>query len=252
MKPLRLTAIVVSVVSLGAMSAFAIAFGAKTPVASEVGYSGDRALTAGLGGMVTAPVEAPLPTEAVPTPSAAAPTVPAAPSQQAERLEKAVVSAPPPPPAQCQGDCSVPFDGTIPGAPGSALDPRGHYHLECPGVLEVVPGTKGEATCTLSSSGFKGPVTLDCGSPDGLICTEPNGVVVNLGLNQRVPVKFYVDVSVGALAGPYTLYVRHDGDASPKLPMPYLLQVMVPNMLPPCGTALPLNCYMDPSRLVTG
>lgn len=134
--------------------------------------------------------------------------------------------------------------------PGSALDPRGRYHLVCPGVLEVVPGTKGEATCTLSSTGFKGPVTLDCGSSDGLICTEPNGVVVNLGLNQQVPVKFYVDVPVGAVAGPYTLFVRHDGDASPKLPMPYLLQVMVPNMLPPCETALPLNCYMDPSRIV--
>lgn len=121
----------------------------------------------------------------------------------------------------------------------------------CQGTVEVAPGTRGVGNCTLwSFNGFKGPVTLHCSSPDGVICSEPNGAVVNIGANQQVPVKFDIDVPVGAVAGPHTLFVYHDGDAYPKFPTPFLLQIVVPNMLPPCQTALPLNCYMDPSRLV--
>jgi hypothetical protein len=133
---------------------------------------------------------------------------------------------------------------------GSQADPRGSYNLRCGGTVTILAGESGVVACTVEShGGFKGPVTLDCEAFDGLICNEGAATVI-LEEYQDVPVKFYVEVPAGAYPSEYILHVHHDGDMRYKFPVPYAFLVNVPNTLPPCETVLPLNCYMDPSRLV--
>lgn len=251
-----MAAAVLSIFLMGGMSAFVLSIGSEATENPQTAYSGDKAVAAGLGAMGAAPVESAPAPEAIPSSAPVAPepsqpvrsSTPKTPSSPAAAGAPATGS----PSTSCRQGCGVAFNGLPPGEPGSAVDPKGNYYLDCQGPVEIVPGNRGVVDCTLVSYyGFDGPVTLDCESSDGLTCTEPNGVVVNIGRDQTVAVKFFIDVPLGADPSPYTLFVRHNGDAFPKHPVPFLIQIVVPNTLPPCQTtALPLNCYMDPSKLI--
>jgi hypothetical protein len=138
---------------------------------------------------------------------------------------------------------------------GSALDQRGSYYMQCPlEFMTILPGQSGQMTCNLISEHFQGPVTLVCMPHPGFTCTSVN--VVNLVRYQEVKVTFQIGVAEDAAPGEFTLHVAHDGDHFAKRPVPYVLPIKVPDLsppapqLPPCETALPLNCYMDPSRIV--